>query len=88
MTLNRRAVLLACTAALAAASATAQTADWPALLALGTLELGHSEAEALVNHLIVNNAAQMRPGQAGCAASAGDAHSEWMAADELISSNP
>ena len=30
MTLNRRAVLLACTAALAAASATAQTADWPA----------------------------------------------------------
>ena len=31
MTLNRRAILLACTAALAAASATAQTAtDWPA----------------------------------------------------------
>ena len=30
MTLNRRALLLACTAALAAASATAQTANWPA----------------------------------------------------------
>ncbi|PJI97488.1 tripartite-type tricarboxylate transporter receptor subunit TctC [Acidovorax sp. 69] len=30
MTLNRRAILLACTAALAAASATAQTTEWPA----------------------------------------------------------
>ena len=29
MSLQRRAILLACTAALAAASATAQTADWP-----------------------------------------------------------
>ena len=30
MSLQRRAILLACTAALAAASATAQTAEWPA----------------------------------------------------------